>query len=199
MAARGEAAGQREFRSRDALRRWFEKNHASADPFWLVTWKKHAGGRYLPYDEIVDELLCFGWIDSRTRRLDEDRTMLYVSPRKPGSSWSGSNKRRIARLAKEGRLTPAGTACVDAAKKDGSWTFLDDVERLEVPPDLARALDGNPRARNHFDAFNASAKKIILHWIKTAKRDDTRAHRVSETVRLAAQNVRAAHPEAKDR
>ena len=199
MAARGDAAGRREFRSRAALRRWLEKNHAAADPFWLVTFKKHTGRRHLPYDEVVDELLCFGWIDSRTRRLDEDRTMLYVCPRKPGSNWSASNKRRIAKLAKEGRLTPAGAACVDAAKRDGSWTFLDDVERLKVPPDLARALDDNPRARTRFDAFNASAKKIILYWIKSAKREETRAKRVAETVRLAAQNVRAAHPEAKGR
>ena len=148
---------------------------------------------------MVDELLCFGWIDSRTRRLDEDRTLLYVSPRKPGSSWSKANKHRIAKLAKEGKLQPAGAAAVDAAKQDGSWTFLDDVERLEVPPDLDCALDDNPRARSHFDAFNASAKKIILLWIKTAKRDETRARRIAETVRLAGKNIRAAHPEATGR
>lgn len=199
MAARGSAAGRREFRSRAALRHWLEKNHGSADPFWLVTWKKHAGERHIPYDEVVDELLCCGWIDSRTRRVDEDRTMLYVCPRKPGSGWSAVNKRRIAKLTKEGRLTPAGAACVHAAKKDGSWSLLDDVERLEEPPDLARALDASPPARRHFDAFNASAKKIILLWIKTAKREETRMRRIAEAVRLAALNVKAAHPEAKGR
>jgi uncharacterized protein YdeI (YjbR/CyaY-like superfamily) len=188
-----------EFSSRGALRRWLAHHHKSASTHWLVTYKKHVRDRYLAYGDIVEELLCFGWIDGRTRRLDDDRTMLLVAPRKTGSTWSASNKRRVVRLAKEGRMTASGQAKVDAAKEDGSWTFLDDIDRLLVPDDLATALAKNERAKRNFAAFNDAAKKVILLWIKTAKRDETRARRIRETVRLAAMNVKAAHPEARDR
>jgi uncharacterized protein YdeI (YjbR/CyaY-like superfamily) len=190
---------QREFRSRQALRRWLEANHDSAETFWLVTYKKHVADGYIAYDDIVGELLCFGWIDTRTRRLDDERTMLLVAPRRPGSSWSAANRKRVAKLLREGHMSPAGQAAIDAARKDGSWNFLDDVEKLIVPGDLAAAFAGNPEARRNYEAFNAAAKKVILLWIKTAKRAETRRRRITETVRLAAMNVKAAHPEARDR
>ncbi len=162
-----------------------------------MTFKKHVGEYYVPYGEVVEELLCYGWVDSRTRRVDDDRTMLLVSPRKPGSTWSASNKRRVADLEKRGLMTPAGHAKIESAREDGSWYFLDDIENLIEPDDLARALDKNQRARQNFDSFSPSARKVILLWIKTAKRGETRARRINETVRLATKNVKAAHPEAK--
>ena len=185
------------FASRAALRKWLRTHHETAGTFWLVIYKKHVTGKHVPYDHVVEELLCFGWVDARTNRLDDDRTMLLVAPRKPGSTWSASNKERVGRLAEAGLMQPAGQAKIDAARKDGSWTFLDDVEKLVVPDDLARALARNQQAKSNFDAFNKAAKKIILLWIKTAKREQTRAGRVSETVRLAAKNLKAAHPEAR--
>jgi len=188
-----------EFRSRQAIRDWFEANHGADGAFWLITYKKHIAEHYVPYGEIVEELLCFGWVDSRTRRVDDDRTMLLVTPRKMGSTWSASNKRRVVELAKQGLLLPAGQKKIDAARKDGSWVFLDDIENLVEPADLVRALDNNKRARKYFDAFNASAKKVILLWIKTAKRKETRTTRIEETARLAALNIKAAHPEARGR
>ena len=188
---------QIEFRSRQAIRDWLEANHASTTTFWLVTWKKHVKKYYVPYNDVIEELLCFGWVDSRTRRLDEDRTKLLVGPRKAGSTWSAANKRRVARLQRAGLMHPAGQAKIDAAKKDGSWTWLDDVEKLIEPLDLESALNRNERARGNFDVFPGSARKVILLWIKTAKRPETRARRVAETVRLAAKNVKAAHPEAR--
>lgn len=186
-----------EFRSRAALRRWLEANGATADSMWLVAFKKRVAAHYIPYGDIVEELLCFGWIDARTRRLDEDRTMLLVAPRKSGSTWSASNKKRVKRLISEGLMTPAGQAKIDEAKADGSWTYLDDVENLVIPKDLAAALNRNRTAAREFESFNASAKKVILFWIKSAKREATRAKRIEETVRLAAKGIRAAHPEAK--
>lgn len=186
-----------EFRSRKAIRDWLAANHTTGTTFWLVTFKKHVTQYYIPYGEIVEELLCFGWIDARTRRVDEDRTMLLVAPRKPGSTWSASNKKRVARLVRDGFMTPAGAAKIDSAREDGSWSYLDDIENRVVPDDLERAFKRNKKARRNFEAFNASAQKVILLWIKTAKRADTRATRVSETVRLAAKNVKAAHPEAR--
>jgi uncharacterized protein YdeI (YjbR/CyaY-like superfamily) len=187
---------KREFRSRAQLRKWLLANHESATTFWLVAFKKHVADACIPYGEIVEELLCVGWIDSRTRRLDDDRTMLLVTPRNPGSTWSASNKKRVARLERTGLMTGAGRRAIETAKKDGSWTFLDDVEKLVVPEDLATALAKNKRAQKNYDAFAASSRKIVLLWIKTAKREATRKQRIRETVRLAAKNVRAAHPEA---
>ena len=188
---------QKVIHSRRELRDWLDANATTTGAFWLVSFKKHVKDHYVPYDEIVEELLCYGWIDARTRRLDEERTMLLVAPRKPGSSWSASNKRRVAKLEKKGLITAAGQQKIDAAKRDGSWNYLDDIENLLVPDDLSNALKENETARKTFDAFNKSAKKVILLWIKTAKRSETRAKRVSETVRLAAKGLKAAHPEAK--
>lgn len=185
--------------SRQELRDWLHANHKISDTFWLVSFKKHVKERHVPYDAIVEELLCYGWIDTRTRRLDEDRTMLLVAPRKAGSSWSASNRKRVAKLEEMGLMTPAGREKIDAARRDGSWSYLDDVENLVVPEDLSRALEANKRARETFDAFSKSARKVILLWIKTAKRTETRAQRVSETVRLAAKGLKAAHPEARGR
>ncbi len=190
---------KREFRARNDIRNWLAKNCAAATSFWLVTFKKHVTDRYVSYGDIVEELLCYGWVDSRTRRLDDDRTMLLVSPRKPGSTWSASNKQRVARLIENGLMTPAGQRMIDLAKQDGSWSFLDDIENLVIPDDLGKRFEGNEVAKRNFDAFSDSAKKIILLWIKSAKRKATRQKRIHETVRLAAKDLKAAHPEAKGR
>ena len=188
---------RREFRSRDELRTWLQQNGQRESSFWLVTYKKHVSEYYLRYGEVVEELLCFGWVDGRSRRVDDDRTSLLVAPRKAGSTWSAPNKERVARLTEEGLMTAAGQQKIDEARKDGSWSYLDDIDRLTVPADLDDALNRNVKARRNFDGFNDSAKKVILLWIKTARRETTRSKRISETVRLAAKNVKAAHPEAK--
>ena len=179
---------------RRQLRKWLAANHGQADGIWLVTFKKHGGARHVPYDAIVEEVLCFGWIDSLPRRLDDDRTMLFLSPRRPGSPWSRLNKNRVAKLDKAGQLEPPGQAKIDEAKADGSWVLLDDVEDLVIPNDLAGALESVPDARRHFDAFSDSSKKAILWWIKSAKRAPTREKRIHETAELAGQNIRANHP-----
>jgi len=177
--------------TRAAWRAWLAAHHATSPGVWVVTWKQGSGRPRLAYDDIVEEALCFGWIDSLPRKLDADRTMLLVTPRKPGSPWSRLNKARVARLMQAGLMTPAGLAKVEAAKRDGSWTRLDAVEALEVPPDLARALDAHRDAARNFAAFPPSAKKGILQWIASAKRPETRARRVAETARRAARNERA--------
>jgi uncharacterized protein YdeI (YjbR/CyaY-like superfamily) len=119
--------------SRQELRDWLDANHKTSATFWLVSFKKHVTGRHVPYGELVEELLCYGWIDTRTRRLDEDRTMLLVAPRKPGSTWSASNKKRVAKLEQAGLMTQAGRETINAAKLDGSWNYLDDIENLVIP------------------------------------------------------------------
>jgi uncharacterized protein YdeI (YjbR/CyaY-like superfamily) len=178
-------------RTRDEWRAWLAGHHDTSTGVWLVSAKKATGQPRVEYDEAVEEALCFGWIDSVARTLDETRSMLRFSPRKPRSGWSRSNKIRIERLAAAGLMTPAGQARIDAAIADGSWTQLDAVENLEVPEDLAHACAAYPNARANFDAFPRSARRGILEWIAQAKRPETRARRVAETARLAESNYRA--------
>ncbi len=180
-----------EIESRRAWRDWLLENHASCGSIWLVTYKKASGRAVLSNDDIVEEALCFGWIDSLPRKLDDMRSMLLLSPRKLGSAWSALNKTRAERMIAAGLMQPAGLAAIAAAKADGSWSKLDSVEALAVPDDLAAVLAGNPSARVHFDAFPRSVKRRILEWIVQTKRSETRSARITETARLAAENRRA--------
>ena len=179
-----------EVASAEELRTWLAEHHASSSGAWLVTWKK-GRGPYLPYADVVRELLCFGWIDSKGQRVDDDRTSLLITPRRPGSGWSKVNKEHLEVLLAEGRMHPAGLAALEQAKADGSWTRLDAVETLAEPEDLQAALDAVPAARAEWDAFPRSARRAILEWISSAKRDATRAQRVAETVSEAAAGRRA--------
>ncbi len=158
---------------------------------WLVSWRRHTGRPAVAYGDAVSEALAVGWVDSVQRKIDDDRSMLYFAQRKTGSGWARPNKERIERLEREGLMTPAGRAIIDAAKADGSWSLLDDVENLVVPPDLAAALDGHPPAAEHWADFPRSAKRGILEWIVQAKRPETREKRIATTAELAARNERA--------
>lgn len=177
--------------SRAQWRAWLAEHHASAPGAWVVTFKKRSGGPHVAYDDLVEEALCFGWVDSKGRTLDDERTQLLMAPRRPGSGWSRPNKQRVARLLAAGLMAPAGLAAVERAKADGSWTALDAVEDLLVPPDLAAAFAAHPPAAEQWDAFPRSARRGILEWIVSAKRPETRARRVEETARLAARGERA--------
>lgn len=170
---------------------WLEANAGTVDGVWLVSWRKAAGRPAMTYDEAVTEALAFGWVDSVPRKLDEERTMLWYAPRKPGSAWSRPNKERVARLEAEGRMASAGAVAVASAKADGSWSKLDDVEDLVVPPDLAEAFVAHPPAAEQWEAFPRSAKRGILEWIVQAKKPETRATRVAETAEKAARGERA--------
>lgn len=180
--------------SRAEWRRWLARHHEGARGIWLITHKKTADpARYLSYDDIVEEALAFGWVDSLPRALDDARSMRLVAPRRAGSNWSAVNKARIERLMTAGLMAPRGLAAVQRAKGDGSWSHLDEVERLSVPDDLSRAFAKYGRAAAHFDAFPRSSKRIILEWIASAKTEATRKRRVDEAARLAARNERANH------
>jgi uncharacterized protein YdeI (YjbR/CyaY-like superfamily) len=182
---------QLEITSRADWRAWLADHHAQSTGVLAVTYTKTSGGPYVPYDDLVEEALAFGWIDSQVRKLDQERTQLLMTPRKPKSNWSRPNKERVARLTAAGLMAPAGLAAVKLAQETGTWTALDAVENLEEPDDLRAALDATPGAREHWDAFSRSAKRGILEWILTAKKPETRARRIGETARLAAENVRA--------
>lgn len=180
-------------RTRAEWRKWLATNHDRSKGIRLVLLKKDAEIPGILYSEAVEEALCFGWIDSTAGKLDEQRYTLYMSPRKPKSVWSKLNKQRIQKLVKEGRMTAPGLAKIEAAKKDGSWDQLDAIDQLVIPEDLSRKLLANADAQRNFEGFSPSSKKIILHWIASAKRQETRQKRIEETVRLAAQNLKAAH------
>jgi uncharacterized protein YdeI (YjbR/CyaY-like superfamily) len=180
--------------TRAAWRAWLAKHHGRAEGVWLVTYKKAAGKpriARIEYGEAVEEALCFGWVDSKPGKVDEERTKLWFAPRKTGSGWSRPNKERIERLFAAGQMQPTGIAKIEAAKKDGSWAALDAVEDLVIDADLAAALASFPQATQNFEAFPRSAKRGILEWIAIAKRPETRAARIAETARLAQDNLRA--------
>jgi len=180
-------------KTRAEWRKWLAANYAISNGIHLVLVKKGASLAGIAYSDAVEEALCFGWIDGRATTLDTQRYKLYLTPRKPGSVWSKLNKQRIQKLIKEGSMTPAGLDKIEAAKKDGSWKALDAIDKLGMPADLLEKLSANTEAKRNFDGFSASSKKIILFWIANAKRDETRRKRIEETVRLAAQNIKAAH------
>ena len=168
--------------SRDAWRGWLVSNSDRREGLWIVYRKKSSGLAGPVYDDLVEEALCFGWIDSRVRRIDDDRVMQWFSPRRDGGLWSALNKERIARLAAAGHITEIGQAAIDRAKTDGSWSQLDEVDGLVVSADLQSALDAVPEAATTFESLADSAKKQHLWWIYSAKRPGTRASRIQETI-----------------
>lgn len=178
------------FERREDWRAWLAEHHASSDGVWFVSWKQATGRPAVGYEAAVEEALCFGWIDSLARTLDEERSMLLFTPRKRGSGWSRSNKDRVARLEAAGLIEPAGADVIEAARADGSWSALDDAENLVVPEDLAAAFAARPGVAEHWDAFPRSVKRGILQWIADAKRPETRARRIEETAAEAAEGRR---------
>lgn len=179
---------------RAGWRRWLGGHHDKSPGIWLVLHRRSAGPPPLTLEDAVEEALCFGWIDSTMRRLDEARNVLLLTPRRAGGTWSRTNKNRVTQLVEQGLMAPAGQQAVDRARADGSWTLLDDIDALRVPPDLAAALVVEPVATEGFDAMTASARKAALWWIASAKRPATRLARIEETVRRAASSGRAESP-----
>jgi uncharacterized protein YdeI (YjbR/CyaY-like superfamily) len=161
-------------------REWLREHHARPQGVWLVQWKPRTGRPAIPYEEAVEEALCYGWVDGSYRSLGDELGMLWYAPRRKGSVWARSNRDRVARLEAAGRMTPAGRAAVERARADGSWSILEPVEQLILPDDLAAELDARPGARETWEAWPPTAKRAYLTWIVTAKRADTRARRVGD-------------------
>lgn len=158
---------------------------------WLLIYHKKSATPSVYYDEAVEEALCFGWIDSKPNKHDHESFYLFFAPRKTKSVWSKLNKERIEKLTRENLMMPAGLEKIEAAKKDGSWTKLDEAEAMIMPQELVLAFAKNKKALKNFEAFPPSVRKGIFHWIVNAKQEATRRQRIEETVTKAAQNVRA--------
>lgn len=169
--------------TRAKWRTWLTRNASRQDGLWVVYRKKSSSIEGPMYDDLVEEALCFGWIDSQVRRVDDDRRIQWFSPRRKGSVWSPLNKKRIEQLVSNGLMTEAGQRAIDLAIADGSWSQADDIDALEVPPDLETAFAATPEARNAYESSPESAQKQYLWWIHSAKRDQTRSTRIRELVR----------------
>jgi uncharacterized protein YdeI (YjbR/CyaY-like superfamily) len=180
-------------KDRVTFRKWLEQNHTSASGIWLVYYKKNSGKPSISYQEAVKEALCFGWIDSKVNSLDDERYMQVFTPRKAKSVWSALNKRYIAELLEQNLITSSGLKTIEIAKQNGQWESLDKVEALELPDELVKAFKKNKPAKENFEKFPPSSRKLILQWIASAKREETRQKRIEETVTLAAQNIKANH------
>lgn len=177
--------------TRAQWRAWLEHNHTSERGVWLCSWRTHTGRPRCPYPEVVEEAICFGWIDSTTTTLDDDRGLQLITPRKPKSSWTRLNRQRAADMEAAGLMTSAGREAIEIAVRNGWWTIYDQVEDLVEPPDLTVALDDDRRARACWDEFPPSARKQMLWWIVSAVRPATRAQRIADVVAEAAEGRRA--------
>ena len=171
--------------SQEELRAWLMANHSQEKSVWLVTFKKSVPEKYLDRWAVLDELICFGWIDGVRRKLNEDQTMQLITPRKV-QHWAQSYKTRAAKLIEEGRMHESGLRSIEAGKASGLWNFMDDVDRLEIPEDLRQALDAKSGALAFFEGTNASSKRNALRWVKLAKTEATRTKRITELARLSA-------------
>ncbi len=179
-------------KNRRAWRKWLEKNHLRSNGIWLIYYKKSSGIPRLEYNDAIEEALCFGWIDSTTRPLDENRYMQRFTPRRRKSGWSGPNKKRIERLMEQGLMMKAGLEKIDAAKKDGSWESLDKIyaapKQLEIPEDLGKAFSKSMKAKKNFENFASFTRRQFLYWINSAKRPETRKARIKHVLLMCAAN-----------
>jgi uncharacterized protein YdeI (YjbR/CyaY-like superfamily) len=174
-----------EVTSSQELRSWLASNFQQKESVWLVTFKKSEADKYVSREEVLDELLCFGWIDGIRRVLDEHRTMQLVSPRR-AEHWAKTYKDRAAKLMQEGKMHESGLRAIALSKENGLWDFMDDADRLIVPEDLLQALRKNEAAELFFHTINPSSKRFVLRWLKLAKTEKTRNARINEIVSLSA-------------
>lgn len=176
--------------SQKEWRKWLKDNHQIKQSVWLVQYKKKAGTPTISWGEAVDEALCFGWIDSIRKTLDEEKFIQFFSRRKPAGNWSKINKEKVQQLTEKGRMAQAGLDSVERAKQNGSWTILDAVEELIIPEDLAKAFKMQKGSKDYFQSLSKSVKKAMLQWIALAKRPETRQSRINEITVLAAQKLK---------
>lgn len=174
-------------------RKWLEKNHQSHTSVWVVFYKKSSQKKTISWSEAVDEALCFGWIDSKKIKIDEESSHQFFSKRKAISTWSKINKEKIKRLIEEKKMSPAGYDIIEIAKKNGSWEILDEVEELKVPSELESAFETNPQAGEFFNSLSKSNQKMILQWLVMAKRPETKQNRINEIIERGNQKLKPKH------
>ncbi len=168
--------------SKAAWRAWLQENHSTKQAVWLIYYKKKSNIPSLSWSEAVDEALCFGWIDSTAKPIDEDTYKQFFTKRKPKSVWSKVNKEKLKRLEAEGLMSEAGLACIEIAKQNGSWTILDEVEEYIIPADLEAAFSNNEGSKEFYLSLSKSVRKAMLYRLVLAKRPETRQQRIDEII-----------------
>jgi uncharacterized protein YdeI (YjbR/CyaY-like superfamily) len=183
-------------KTRNDWRNWLEKNHQNEQSVWLIIFRKESGIESVYYPEAVDESLCFGWIDSLPNKRDDKSYYQFFSKRNPKSNWSKVNKLKVEKLLELNLIKPAGLKMIEIAKANGTWDILEDVDNIILPDDLNAAFLNDSIAFENWEKFSRSSKRGILEWILNAKRPETRAKRINETVSLASKNIKANHPKS---
>lgn len=171
-------------------RNWLEKNHQLKKSVWLVYYKSSTTVPTISWSEAVDEALCFGWIDSTKKKINDDSYMQYFCKRKANSIWSKINKEKIAKLIRNNLMTKAGFDSIKTAKQNGSWTMIDEIEALVIPDDLKEQLIKHKNGIEYFDNLSKSNKKLLLYWVVSAKREETRQKRIFEIAESASKNLK---------
>ena len=179
------------FRDRNAWREWLQINHSTESEVWLVYYKVHVKKESIQYNEAVEEALCFGWIDSQVRRIDDEKYMQRYTPRRDDSNWSTSNKARVRKLIQQGLMTQAGLEKIEIAKRNKAWDRLTEIEEeMRVPDDLAAAFSANPTAESNYNNLAPSHKKQYLWWLKSTKQAATRQKRIREIIARMEANIK---------
>ena len=180
-------------KSRKDWRDWLEQNHKKTNAIWLIFHRKNTPDFNLSWSESVDEALCFGWIDSTKKTIDDKRYKQYFCKRKEKSNWSKVNKKKVKTLIEQGLMMEAGYKSIDIAKENGSWTFLDSIEKLTIPDDLDKELAKHSQSSEYFNSLSKSIRKGMLYWVASAKRPETRKRRIKEIVENASLQQRPKH------
>jgi len=171
-------------------RDWLRENHSRDNGIWVIQYKKKSGKPSISWSDAVDEALCFGWIDSLKKKLDDESSIQYFGKRKPSSTWSKINKLKIEKLTAENRMSQAGLDIIKLAKENGSWEILDSVEEMYIPEDLALELANRKDAAEFFNSLSKSVKKMMLQWIVLAKKSETRQKRILEIAEAAEKRLK---------
>jgi len=189
IMSNNELASARLFKNRGEWRKWLEKNHSTKDGLWLIHYKKKSNKKSVSHPHAVEEALCFGWIDSKLKRIDEERYILRYTPRKGKSVWSKINKDTAEKLISLGKMTEAGLEKIKIAKKQGLWnSAYTNLKKDRLPSDLKEALIKNRDAWKNFNNFANSYRNSYISWIKGAKSDITRKKRIDEVVKKSIEN-----------
>lgn len=169
-------------KTREDWRAWLSAHHENKDSIWLIFDKKFANPDRITWRDAVEEALCFGWIDSRSKPIDEGKYLQFFSKRKANGTWSKINKDKVELLSAQGLMAPAGLKCIEIAKQNGSWNILDGVEALETPEDLLDVFKQEPGLATCFEGLSKSAKKQILLSLVVARKAETRKKRIAEII-----------------
>ncbi len=178
------------FKNAIEFRQWLHENHTQKEGVYLIFYKVSHEKESMRWEEAVKVAICYGWIDSTVKSLGKGKRRQYFCPRKPKSVWSKVNKDHIKNLIAENLMHESGLAKIKAAKKDGSWTALDAVEKGIIPSELKVAFDKAPDAFKNFKSFTRGQRKSYLYWLNQAKRPETRNKRILEIVRLSKENIK---------